>query len=111
MTNGTSLPALGLLGEHQEMSPSRYEMMRQNLQKDRDIFSEPATPTGGRTSSLGLALQKSQGARALARSSSRQMSTSSRRSSFMSNHRQKMSSEHFAQAEKSFMSLMDLMTG
>ncbi|RMY53096.1 hypothetical protein D0865_05438 [Hortaea werneckii] len=111
MTNGTSLPALGLLGEHQEMSPSRYEIMRQNLQKDRDIFSEPATPTGGRTSSLSLALQKSQGARALARSSSRHMSTSSRRGSFMSNHRQKMSSEHFAQAEKSFMSLMDLMTG
>ncbi|TKA23405.1 hypothetical protein B0A50_07281 [Salinomyces thailandicus] len=109
LENGTSLPALGLFTDQLETAPLKYDMMRQNLQKDRDIYSEPASPTaGGR--SFGTTMQRSAGARALARSS-RQSSSMSRRTSFIQGHRQKMSEEHFAQAERSFMSLMELMMG
>lgn len=92
------------------ITPEKLAMMRLNntSEMDRDVFSDPGTPSKNATFH---ASSKSEGrSRAVARTS-RQVSGASRRaSSFMHSHRSKMSTELTHQAENKFFSLIELMS-
>ena len=100
--------------EAPEISPEQLTIMKIKAGGfERDILSEPASPTGLRSFDLGHSLghshSSSGAARSLTRRTSRQVSTSSRRNSFMQSHRHKMSQELTSQAEGKLFSLLDLM--
>ncbi|CAO2647162.1 Nn.00g080840.m01.CDS01 [Neocucurbitaria sp. VM-36] len=76
---------------------------------ERDILSEPSSPTG-RRQSFAFGSHSNDLRSSLTRRSSRQVSTSRRASTFLQSHRSKMSMELTSQAEGKFFALMDLMT-
>lgn len=95
------------------LTPEKLAIMKLNSSLDRDVFSEPASPTlGSRRINFDSQTEVNGGnERSLATRATRHVSNSSRRtSSFMSSHRNKMSMELTTQAESKFFSLMDFMS-
>ncbi|OAL43103.1 hypothetical protein IQ07DRAFT_637261 [Pyrenochaeta sp. DS3sAY3a] len=96
-----------------DITPEKLSIMKLKATNfDRDIFSEPASPTGGRHQSFAFGSHANHSQSALTRRTSRLVSGSSNRraSSFLQSHRSKMSMELTSQAEGKFFALMDLMS-
>ncbi|KAJ4377252.1 hypothetical protein N0V83_000075 [Neocucurbitaria cava] len=96
-----------------DITPEKLAIMKMKAGSfERDILSEPSSPTGMRQSfNFGSHSHSNDLRSSLTRRSSRQVSSSSRRAStFLQSHRSKMSMELTSQAEGKFFALMDLMS-